>query len=120
MDRNNLKFTASANPEAEALLRKALEGIRSDIAAHNLRGLAGVYLGGGYGRGEGGVFCKNGTVRLYNDLDFLSEPDLAGQTKRISIPPSARFPGNGTRNSELMLISVRSKTVPNSNVPPGP
>ena len=90
MDRNNLKFTASANPEAEALLRKALEGIRSDIAAHNLRGLAGVYLGGGYGRGEGGVFCKNGTVRLYNDLDFFPVGTGLGKTDKAHIDSALR------------------------------
>lgn len=90
MDRNNLKFTASANPEAEALLRKALEGIRSDIAALNLRGLAGVYLGGGYGRGEGGVFCKNGTVRLYNDLDFFPVGTGLGKTDKAHIDSALR------------------------------
>lgn len=46
---------------------------RLDELAHGAPGeLAAVALGGGYGRGEGGIFtAADGTKRLYNDLDFF-------------------------------------------------
>lgn len=55
---------------AEILL--AVQG-RLDELAHGAPGeLAAVILGGGYGRGEGGIFtAPDGTKRLYNDLDFF-------------------------------------------------
>jgi hypothetical protein len=33
--------------------------------------LSALILGGGYGRGEGGVFIENGKMELYNDFDFF-------------------------------------------------
>lgn len=90
MNRNNLQFTASANPEAEALLRKALVGIRDDVSPLSLHGLAGLYLGGGYGRGEGGVFCKDGTARLYNDLDFFPVGTGLGKAGKARIDSALR------------------------------
>ena len=33
--------------------------------------LSALILGGGYGRGEGGVFLENGKMELYNDYDFF-------------------------------------------------
>lgn len=58
------RYTGVGDARAEAALVGVLAQIARDIAALDLPKLAGVYLGGGYGRGEGGV-------PLFNDLDFF-------------------------------------------------
>ena len=77
--RKTFRYTGIGEPAAEELLNRAIPHIGRDIAALHLSGLAGVYLGGGYGRGEGGVFRgTDGRVRLYNDLDFFVVADHCG------------------------------------------
>ena len=66
------RFTGTGNAEAEGILTRALPEISGDISRAVPHGIAGVYLGGGYGRGEGGVFVKaDSHAALYNDLDFF-------------------------------------------------
>lgn len=66
------RFTGTGNAEAEGILTRALPLIADDISRAAPRGIAGVYLGGGYGRGEGGVFVNaDSRAILYNDLDFF-------------------------------------------------
>ncbi|MFA6929957.1 MAG: hypothetical protein WCT05_06495 [Lentisphaeria bacterium] len=66
-------FTQIADAAVEKKLASALAGIAADMAAlppeeHPMA----VYLGGGYGRGDGGVALKaDGTRGLYNDLDLF-------------------------------------------------
>lgn len=70
--------TAAARPHAwrsaaaDRIVEGAIRGVGADIAALRIPKLGGVVLGGGYGRGEGGVFegPEAGGVRLSNDLDF--------------------------------------------------
>lgn len=57
------------SPAADRTVEEAVRGIGSDVAALAVKGLAGVVLGGGYGRGEGGVMPDGG---LSNDLDFFA------------------------------------------------
>lgn len=57
------------SPSADRTVEEAVRGIGSDVAALAVKGLAGVVLGGGYGRGEGGVMPDGG---LSNDLDFFA------------------------------------------------
>ncbi len=52
--------------------------VAKDIAALNLPRLKGVYLGGGYGRGEGGS-------PFYNDLDFFVLTDNASEIEKDDI-----------------------------------
>lgn len=79
-DRDRDFFTGIRDPRAEQLLRDALNRISAEIAELAPPGLAGVFLGGGYGRGEGGVFRRSETESgLYNDLDFFV---IAGQASR--------------------------------------
>lgn len=62
---------------ADRIVEDTIRGIAADLARLRVPRLAGVVLGGGYGRGEGGVWeGKDGSVRLSNDLDFftVSEP----------------------------------------------
>lgn len=55
-------------PEIDRLVDDACAGIGAEIEAAGIPVLSGVVLGGGYGRGEGGV--KDGG--LSNDLDFFA------------------------------------------------
>ena len=60
------------SPEADRIVDDAIQQIGAEINALDIPMLGGVVLGGGYGRGEGGVFEDNGpqNPRLSNDLDF--------------------------------------------------
>lgn len=57
------------SPDADRIVDGAILGVRADLDRLAIPGLAGVVLGGGYGRGEGGV-KPDGT--LSNDLDFFA------------------------------------------------
>ena len=65
------RYTVIPSPALESLLDEALAGIGSAIETLHLPGLKAVVLGGGYGRGEGGVLHTAQGDRLYNDLDFF-------------------------------------------------
>lgn len=60
------------SPEADRIVDDAIQQIGAEINALDIPMLGGVVLGGGYGRGEGGVFEDNGpqNPHLSNDLDF--------------------------------------------------
>ena len=65
------RFTAIDSPAVEALVADAVAKIGAAIDAMSIPRLAGVVLGGGYGRGEGGVCTDpSGGEHPYNDLDF--------------------------------------------------
>ena len=65
------RFTLNGSDTLEHHLanihKKVLAGIRRVIPEHKLEGLA---LGGGYGRGEGGVLTTPAGDQPYNDLEF--------------------------------------------------
>jgi len=65
------RYTALPSPSLTERLERTLAEIASEIGALHLPKLAGVVLGGGYGRGEGGVRHTPEGDRLYNDLDFF-------------------------------------------------
>lgn len=67
------KYTFIYNTEIEKTLDSALADIAEETRADtSFRHLKYLVLGGGYGRGEGGVLIKkNGEAALYNDLDFF-------------------------------------------------
>ena len=66
------RFAAREAPTVDALVADAVAKIGAEIEALRVPDLAGVVLGGGYGRGEGGVFVDGGEERLSNDLDFFA------------------------------------------------
>ena len=79
------RFVAGDAPELDRALDDALAAIGAENVAMRVPSLAGVVLGGGYGRGEGGAReCKGESVkckvegmpvaecRLSNDLDFFA------------------------------------------------
>ncbi|HRU04138.1 MAG TPA: hypothetical protein P5137_00010 [Candidatus Brocadiia bacterium] len=62
---------ASAGSEAfNAWLDQAVRRVADDAQAALGQNLVALVLGGGYGRGEGGVVVLDGQERPYNDLDF--------------------------------------------------
>ena len=76
------RFTAAEAPALAAELRRALAEL---VAAPPPHALGALYLGGGYGRGEGGVHQDaDGGLRPYNDLDFFAwpRPDAPRETWR--------------------------------------
>lgn len=92
----NVSFTAVRDAVADAAIRDALPEIAAAVRALALPGFAGLVLGGGYGRGEGGVTADH---RLYNDLDFFvlmdapeaALPKLAKQLAPVSAAFGARL-----------------------------
>ncbi|MBQ6472903.1 MAG: hypothetical protein IJJ33_13045 [Victivallales bacterium] len=64
------------SPKADRIVHEALLDIGAEIESLAMPRLKGVVLGGGYGRGEGGVVEEDdGSVHLYNDLDFYVVAD---------------------------------------------
>ena len=78
-------YTGIPNPEISALLDGALPKLAAEIDALQLPKLAGVVLGGGYGRGEGGVLHTPAGDRLYNDLDLFVFADDANKNELATI-----------------------------------
>ena len=64
------RHVAGDMPELDRLVDEACVGIGAEIDALRVPLLAGVVLGGGYGRGEGGIVTR--TFTLSNDLDFFT------------------------------------------------
>ena len=60
-------------PQLDSFVEESCNAIGREIEALSIPHLAGVVLGGGYGRGEGGVKSKDdGALALSNDLDFFA------------------------------------------------
>ena len=85
------RFAAGDAPAMDRLVEETVAGVGADVAALNVPRLAGLVLGGGYGRGEGGVCVKeegrgkkeegDREEALSNDLDFfaITEGDASGK-----------------------------------------
>ena len=69
------RFVAGEAPAVDALVADAVAEIGAEIEALRVPNLGGVVLGGGYGRGEGGVVVDCAGERLSNDLDFFAITD---------------------------------------------
>ena len=79
------EYTAIPSCELAALLDGVRAELAAEVAALRLPKLAQVVLGGGYGRGEGGVRRTPQGDKLYNDLDFFVFSDRAGKRERREI-----------------------------------
>jgi hypothetical protein len=66
----SLTFARHASPEFNARMQSWLDALTADVRQLLGDNLVGLVLGGGYGRGEGGVLVVDGEERPYNDLDF--------------------------------------------------
>ena len=69
------RFVAADSPAMDALVADAIAKIGAEIDAMRATGLAGVVLGGGYGRGEGGVLVDEaGETSTSSPLPRLAPP----------------------------------------------
>ena len=83
---------AGDSPAMDRLVDETIAAVGAEIDALAVPRLKGVVLGGGYGRGEGGVFIgDDGSERLSNDLDFYvvaedgsSDADIAAIGKALA------------------------------------
>ena len=68
----NQRFTLDGSPELELQLASICEQVRDGVRGIVPdRALEGIALGGGYGRGEGGVLRIDEIDHSYNDLEFF-------------------------------------------------
>ena len=82
-------FTGVRDPEIEALFARTLPQLADDVRALASPKLVGLWLGGGYGRGEGGVFYAEGRPsRPYNDIDFFVFTEGASDEEKDALAAS--------------------------------
>ena len=98
-------FTAVRDPMAEHIVTEALMKFSAEISSTEGLSECSVLLGGGYGRGEGGVCHEaDGSVHLYNDLDvFVFLPN--GSAKEIAAM-DRRLKSIGAAMGEKLGIDV--------------
>lgn len=66
------KYTLVFNQDLEDLLDNIIAKLKNAVEKSDIRNLLQfIVFGGGYGRGEGGIWVSQKDVRLYNDLDFF-------------------------------------------------
>jgi hypothetical protein len=70
IEQTTLPYARHASPEFNARMHAWLTGLSGEVLAALGDNLTALILGGGYGRGEGGVLRAEGKERPYNDLDF--------------------------------------------------
>ena len=78
-------YTAIPSAELAGLLDRVRSGVAAEVEALHLPKLAEVVMGGGYGRGEGGVRHTPQGDKLYNDLDFFVFSRRASKRERRAI-----------------------------------
>ncbi len=79
----NEHFTAEDDPAVEQAIADMLRRLADEIRQLANADHIALYLGGGYGRGEGGVLVtENGQHLPYNDLDFFVFSKGLSATKR--------------------------------------
>ena len=87
---NEAGYTGIPSDDVTRLLDAALPAIAADIEQLKIPGIAAVVLGGGYGRGEGGVLHTPEGDRPYNDLDFFVFSRNAGRRDAARIAAALR------------------------------
>jgi hypothetical protein len=78
-----LKYTVSGDKKFDDKIDKDMKLVTETILA-TLPGedIAAIILGGGYGRGEGGVVHSNGKMFLYNDYDMFMVTENISAAKK--------------------------------------
>lgn len=67
-----MPFTIDGSEAFEQRIQQDMDRIRdAAVEAVGPQNLTALVLGGGYGRGEGGVYTEMGEERVYNDYDFF-------------------------------------------------
>ena len=87
------RYVAGNAPDMDRLVADSARTIGGEIEALAVPHLVGVVLGGGYGRGEGGVVeLPRGKRRLSNDLDFYVVAEDGTSEKNIDAIGAALHP----------------------------
>ncbi|MFA6816001.1 MAG: hypothetical protein WCS73_06870 [Lentisphaeria bacterium] len=94
-NRTHRYFTGIKNAPQEELLASVLEKLKQKIenryfSKKRCSFSFALYLGGGYGRGEGGVQITNTDTALYNDLDLFLFTQNANRKERAEITKQIR------------------------------
>jgi len=67
-----MRFTVDGSETFEAKIASDMAAVRAAVlSVVDEAELTALVLGGGYGRGEGGIFVVDGEERVYNDYDFF-------------------------------------------------
>jgi hypothetical protein len=78
-----MRFTVDGSDELEAQIALDLATVRGRVSELvRAEDLTALVLGGGYGRGEGGVFEVDGEERVYNDYDFFVVVPYRSRSRR--------------------------------------
>jgi len=108
------KYTVSGGEKIDATIEAHMKTLVSETL--NVAGadtLSAIVLGGGYGRGEGGVKIRDGEQCLFNDYDvFLISNGINGGMKKAF---NARFRDLATRLSAQFGIEVDFSPLKNSS-----
>ena len=90
------RHVAGEAPAMDRLVEASITSIGAEIDALGVPKLQGVVLGGGYGRGEGGVWGsgdgERGTAALSNDLDFFAVTEEGASHAEIAVIGAALVP----------------------------
>ena len=90
------RHVAGEAPAMDRLVEASITSIGAEIDALGVPKLPGVVLGGGYGRGEGGVWGsgdgERGTAALSNDLDFFAVTEEGASHAEIAVIGAALVP----------------------------
>jgi hypothetical protein len=85
-----MRFTIDGSEALEQRIASDMEAVRASVTAAVEAGeLTALVLGGGYGRGEGGVYTVDGEERVYNDYDFFVVVPYTSRKRRNAL--SARL-----------------------------
>lgn len=81
-----MSFTVDGSEALEARIQSDMARVREEaLAAVKAEDLTALALGGGYGRGEGGVYVVDGEERVYNDYDFFVIVPFASRKRRKQV-----------------------------------
>lgn len=81
-----MRFTVDGSDVLEKQIASDMDMVRASVLAAVEEGeLAALVLGGGYGRGEGGVYAVEGEERVYNDYDFFVIVPYTSRQRRSAL-----------------------------------
>lgn len=114
-----LRFTLDGDAALEAHLARVCALVRSGVkGVVGRRALDGILLGGGYGRGEGGVRRSAAGDRPYNDLEFYVL--LRGSTVLNDLRFARRLAALGHELSSAAGVEVEFKILSRAALRGGP
>lgn len=78
-----MRFTVDGSEALEGRIHADMVRIReAALVAVGAENMTALVLGGGYGRGEGGVYVVDGEERVYNDYDFFVVVPFTSRRRR--------------------------------------